>query len=168
MTLDEMAAHLEIQQVLYRYCRGVDRGDAAMIAAVYHPGAIDNHGAWTGPGQSFGDYLVPNMDKVPLVGQHHITNIMVELAGDSAQVESYFIAFHPEEANGTPRLSLVGGRYLDRFEKRDGAWLIADRVVVLDVTRVLDRMNDWPGAPYFPAGGRRGADPSADHFSSRG
>lgn len=166
MTLDEIAAHLEIQQVLYRYCRGVDRGDAAMIAAVYHEGAIDNHGAWRGPGRSFGDYLVPGMDKVDLIGQHHITNVLIELSGDTAQVESYFMALHPETANDAARLSFVGGRYLDRFEKREGRWLIADRVVVLDATRVLERMNDWPGAAYFPTGARRGDDASAGHFGT--
>lgn len=167
MTLDEITAHLEIQQVLYRYCRGVDRGDAAMIAGVYHPGAIDNHGAWKGLGSDFGAYLVPAMDKVALVGQHHITNILIELTGSSAAVESYFLAFHPENVGDTARLTLVGGRYLDRFELRDGAWLIADRVVVLDVTRVLDRMNDWPGAAYFPAGGRRERDPSAASVTTK-
>ncbi|BCW90950.1 hypothetical protein sos41_41260 [Alphaproteobacteria bacterium SO-S41] len=161
MTLDEISAHLEIQQVLYRYCRGVDRGDAEMIAGVYHPDAIDNHGAWKGRGIDFGAYLVPAMDKVPLIGQHHITNILIELSGEHADVESYFVAFHPENAGDTARLALVGGRYLDRFELRNGVWLIADRVVVLDVTRVLDHMNDWPGAAYFPAGGRRERDPSA-------
>lgn len=168
MTLDEIAAHIEIRQALYRYCRGVDRGDAAMIAGVYHEGAIDNHGAWRGEGRAFGDYLVPNMDKTPLIGQHHITNVLIELAGETAHVESYFIAFHPEQAEGGPRLSFVGGRYLDRFERRGGAWLIADRVVALDVTRVLERMNDWPGAAYFPAGARREADASAGHFPGRG
>ncbi|MDB5446065.1 MAG: hypothetical protein JWQ97_1382, partial [Phenylobacterium sp.] len=35
MGLEELAAHIEIQQVLYRYCRGVDRGDVALLASVY-------------------------------------------------------------------------------------------------------------------------------------
>jgi hypothetical protein len=33
--------------------------------------------------------------------------------------------------HGTP-LSMGGGRYLDRFEKRDGRWAIAARVCVRD------------------------------------
>lgn len=161
MTLEEMAAHLEIQQVLYRYCRGVDRGDPELIASVYHADAIDNHGAWKGKGRDFGAYLVPAMDAVPLVGQHHITNALINVKGETADVESYFVAFHPENTADAPRLVLVGGRYIDRFERRDGKWLIADRVVVLDVTRTLNGMNDWIGAGYFPAGGRRDRDPSA-------
>lgn len=161
MDLEEISAHLQIQQVLFRYCRGVDRGDTGLIASVYHADAVDAHGAWTGPGREFAAYLVPNMDQVPLIGQHHITNILIERVGDQAEVESYFIAFHPEATEAGPAHALVCGRYLDRFERRDGVWLIADRRVVLDVARALDRAPDWRGAAYFPAGGRRQDDPSA-------
>ena len=86
MTPDEALAHIEIQQVIYRYCRGVDRGDAALIASVYHDDAMDHHGAWQGRGKDFGDYLVPAMDGSPLSSQHHITNSLIEVAGDTARV----------------------------------------------------------------------------------
>jgi len=166
MTLEQLAAHVEIQQVLYRYCRGVDRGDPALIASVYHPGAIDHHGAWTGPGQDFGAYLVPAMDQAPLIGQHHITNALIEVDGETARVESYFVAFHPEnDAGGRARHVLVGGRYLDQFARRDGAWKITERRVVLDLSRPLERVEGWAGAAYFPAGARREADPSSGLFS---
>jgi hypothetical protein len=164
MGLDELTAHIEIQQVLYRYCRGVDRGDAAMIASVYHPEAIDRHGSWSGLGKDFGGYLVPNMDATPLIGQHHITNTLIQVHGDEAEVESYFVAFHPETRDSGPAHAVVCGRYLDRFAKRGGAWLIADRQVVIDVSRAPAREVDWPGAGFFPAGGRRETDPSATHF----
>ena len=165
MDLSELSAHVEIQQVLYRYCRGVDRGDAAMISSVYHPDAVDRHGAWTGPGREFGDFLVPNMDRTPLAGQHHITNSLIELRGGEARVESYFVAFHPETRAEGAALALVCGRYLDRFAYRDGVWLIANRQVVVDVSRALEREADWPGAAHFPAGARREADPSSGHFA---
>lgn len=165
MTLEDLSAHAEIQQVLYRYCRGVDRGDAEAIAAVYHPGAVDHHGAWEGEGRTFGAYLVPAMDRVPLVGQHHITNVLIELAGAAAAVESYFVAFHPDQGADGPRHILVAGRYLDRFELRDGRWLIAERRVVIDVSRPLDATANWVGAAGFPAGARRDADPSAAFFA---
>lgn len=45
MTPGEISAHIEIQQVLFRYCRGVDRGDKELLRSVYHPGATDNHGS---------------------------------------------------------------------------------------------------------------------------
>jgi ketosteroid isomerase-like protein len=166
MTPEDAAAHIEIQQVIFRYCRGVDRGDAALIASVYHPDAVDEHGAWRGLGREFGDYLVPAMDQTPLVSQHHITNSLIALAGDTAQVESYFIAFHGEaDGAGGHRHAQVCGRYLDRFERRDGGWKIAHRQVILDLSRVLATGEAWGGMDHFPHGGRRDADPSWDRFA---
>lgn len=162
MTIEEVAAHIAIQQILYRYCRGVDRGDRALLASVYHDDAIDAHGAWTGLGRDFADYLVPAMDAVPVVGQHHITNMLIDLDGDSANVESAFLALHPESReNGQPGHIFVGGRYLDRFERRAGQWKIASRTVVIDVSQVLEAGRDWAGAANFLSGARREADASA-------
>lgn len=159
MTLEDIAAHLEIRQALYRYCRGVDRGEAEAISTVYHPDAHDSHGCWQGLGRDFAAYLVPAMDAAPLIGQHHITNVLIDLQGDAADVESYFIAFHPQAEESTH--ALVCGRYLDRFERRGGVWAIAGRQVVVDVSRQLDPGRPWPGAAFLPKGGRREADPSS-------
>jgi hypothetical protein len=56
-------------------------------------------------------------------------------------------------------------RYLDRFERRDGRWAIANRVVVLDWEHVFA-----PGRPSTPAsswqrGARGEADPSFSFFA---
>lgn len=167
MTNEDVVAHIEIQQALFRYCRGVDRGDAAMIASVYHDDAIDHHGGWTGRGREFGDYLVPAMDKSTMVGQHHITNAMIVVDGDAADCESYFIAYHTvSHDDGSSGHVFVAGRYLDRFERRGGAWLIAERRVVIDISRPLDPAEPWIGAASFPGGARREADPSANMFAS--
>jgi hypothetical protein len=157
-----LADHLEIQQVLYRYCRAVDRGDAALLKSVYHPGAIDRHGGFEGTGEAFADFLVPSMDTAPRVGQHHITNMIIELDGDRAEVESYFLALHPlaDEAVGCRHVP-VTGRYLDRFERREGRWAIADRTVVLDWSAQPLAWAPWPHHGDYPQGGRREADPSA-------
>lgn len=165
MTSDDIAAHIEIRQVLYRYCRGVDRGDRAMLKSVYHPDAEDDHGSWRGTGTDFADYIVDSMDGAGSASQHHITNVLIELDGDRAAVESYFLALHPYRADGgAERLAFVGGRYLDRFERRDGSWGIARRRVVLDWTREEVPGSGWAAEAYFPRGERRERDPSADLF----
>ena len=165
MSPDEVAAHVEIQQVLFRYCRGVDRGDRAVIASVYHDDANDDHGTWKGRGKDFGEYLVPAMDGSPLSSQHHITNSLIEVDGEVAHSESYFIAFHPLTGeDGRPFHAFVCGRYLDRFALRGGAWKIADRRVVIDIARNLDPGQPWPAAGAFLAGARRDADPSFEWF----
>ncbi len=161
LRIEEISARIEIMDVLYRYCRGVDRGDAALIASVYHDGAIDEHGAWVGQGKDFGGYLVPAMDEAELIGQHHITNAIIEVSGDTAQVESYFLAFHPEKREGGPGHVMVAGRYLDRFELRTGKWAIAHRTVLVDLARSLVSDPEWAGLAHFPRGERREEDLSA-------
>jgi len=165
MSPDTVAAHLEIQQVLYRYCRGVDRGDEAMIASVYHSDGVDQHGPWKGVGRDLAPMVVRHMDQVGAIGQHHITNVLIEVQGEVADVESYYIAFQPEITPNGPGQALTCGRYLDRFERRDGRWLIAEREVVMDVHRAQVGGSPWPGAPGFPAGGRRSRDASAAMFT---
>jgi hypothetical protein len=166
MTQEEIAAHIEIRQVLYRYCRGVDRGDEAMLRSVYHPGATDDHGAWKGMGEDFAAYIVGSMDRQSPGSQHHLTNILIELEQDAANVESYFLALHPYQSpeSGTEKMAFVGGRYLDRFERRNGAWRIAARQVVLDWTRSELSGEAWQAEAAFARPGRRDADPSANLF----
>ena len=136
LDVDDLLAHAAIQQVLMRYCRGVDRGDLALLQSVYHDGAIDRHGQFDGLGVDFAAGLVKSMDAAGTVGQHHITNVLIELDGREANVESYFLALHPAPSEGdAARLAFVGGRYLDRFSCRDGRWAIADRTVILDWSR---------------------------------
>jgi len=162
MTVEDLMAHTEIQKALYRYCRGVDRGDARLICSAYHEDAIDHHGPWTGTGPEFGPHIVAKMDLLPEAGQHHITNILIELDGESARVESYFLVLQPTMDNGHFWLS---GRYLDLFECRNGAWKIADRTVVQDVSKgTTDKA--WPGMSGYPIGGRRQDDPSAGWFQT--
>ena len=162
MKLEDVAAHIEIRQVLYRYCRGVDRGDRQMLKDVYHPDATDDHGTWKGNGRAFADYIVEALDGQDAASQHHITNVLIELHGDEAAVESYFIAFHPHGQPGeAPGMAFVGGRYLDRFERRDGCWRIARRQVVLDWTREALPGEAWAAQDHFARGARRESDPSA-------
>lgn len=136
-----------------------------MVESVYHPDAIDNHGSWKGRGADFAREVVAQFDRSRNIGQHHITNIVIERDGDRARVESYFIAFNPDAPDGPDAVALVGGRYLDLFERRVGRWLIARRDVVLDVTRESIPGRPWPGHRYFHAGARGTGDPSRNFFA---
>jgi hypothetical protein len=163
MDLDDVMAELSIRRVLVQYCRGVDRGDLELLKGVYHPDATDDHGNFKGLGWDFAEALVPDMDRSSLSSQHHVTNVWIEREGDRAQVESYFYALHPvyDRKEARELHALAGGRYLDRFEKRDGAWKIADRRVVIDWTRRSLPGEDWALESVFELiGGRREADPS--------
>jgi hypothetical protein len=168
MKIEDLLARAEIHSVLMRYCRAVDRGDVELLRSVYHAGATDHHGTFHGPGHDFAPYIVSKMDPVDLEGQHHITNILIDLDGDSAKVESYFLAVHPY-LDGEQRsvLGLIGGRYLDDFARIDQRWAIAERRVVLDWSRERLDGPEWPGAIAYPQAARRDADPSFGFFHAR-
>lgn len=164
MQIEQLADTIAIQQLLYRYCRGVDRGDRALIASVYHADARDDHGGFKGLGSDFANWIVDAMDQNRMIGQHHITNMLIEVDGDVAHGESYFLAFHPDAVIagegdvGGEGLSFSGGRYLDRFEKRGGAWRIADRRVVFDWSRAPEPPSPWSAATGALHGARRADD----------
>ncbi|NQV22698.1 MAG: nuclear transport factor 2 family protein [Rhodospirillales bacterium] len=137
--LDELRARMEITDVLHLYCRAIDRVELDLLADVYHPGAIDEHGVYNGDAEGFVESL-----KAALAGptsrfrmmQHSISNIMIERTGDSAKVQSHFRAYHRREDKSGKWDEALGGRYLDKFERRDGAWKIAHRVCVYDWSRI--------------------------------
>lgn len=171
MDLATISAHLEIRQALVRYCRGVDRGDEDLILSAYHPGAMDRHGTLhDAPAEEFARYVVARFDKPGIVGQHHITNTHIELHGDTALVESYFLGFRPSAnaATGEDELVPLGGRYLDRFEKREAGWRIAERTVVVDWFRKALTKDEIRREDRLPLPGRREKDPSDAFFRSAG
>jgi hypothetical protein len=166
LDVEELIARTEIMDVLYRYCRAVDRGDVHELRLTYHPDGTDTHGSFDGLGTDFAPYIVDKMDAAELLGQHHITNAIIELDGDQARVESYFLAVQPyNDADGRHLLGLIGGRYLDVFARRAGRWAVARRTVVLDWSRAEIAGDDWPGQLAYPLAGRRGDDPSAGFFT---
>jgi ketosteroid isomerase-like protein len=120
----------DIYEALLRYCRGVDRGDDAMIASAYHDDGIDDHGFWKGLGSDFAPFINDVLTKYRST-MHMINNVLIELDGDTAYVESYVESVHEVG----DRYDTVHGRYLDRFERRNGQWKIAHRVVVRDLHR---------------------------------
>jgi SnoaL-like domain len=67
---------------------------------------------------------------------HFISNILIDLHGDEADVESYHIAVVVRDEDSGQTQSRIGGRYLDKFAYRDGRWAIAERSVVFDWSRV--------------------------------
>jgi hypothetical protein len=117
----------DIVACLYRYARGVDRADRALMRSAYHADGFDDHGVMRGTADAFVDWALDFHGRQQTRHQHIITNISIDLDGDRAHVESYYI-FWGENVSGPPTLAF--GRYVDRFERRAGLWAIAYRVCV--------------------------------------
>lgn len=129
-TVRELQDRQAILDCLMNYSRGVDRLDRDLLLSCYHPGAIDDHGMFVGDREEFADWVVGMHGATHLSHQHCLLNHTCELDGDVAHTETYYM-FVGMNREGTP-LSMSGGRYLDRFERRDGRWAIAARVCVRD------------------------------------
>ncbi len=157
--LDDLISRQEIYEVLTRYCRGVDRCDTELIRSVYHDDSTDNHGMFHGRGVDFAPWIV-NWERENIRQcQHIIGNFSCDLQGDTAFTETYCISFSEDM---TGRNATVYNRYIDRFERRNGEWKIADRLVVLDLTRTDNAsppFGDIPGWD-FTWGVRDRGDPS--------
>lgn len=128
--LEELLDREAIRECLVRYCRGLDRGDLDMARSAYHEDARDDHLAYIGSGHGLVEWADEVHRSTWESHQHYVTNISIELDGDTAHTETYyFVAGRP---TGTFDVSLVGGRYIDRFERRAGDWKIAARVCTLE------------------------------------
>ena len=82
---------------------------------------------------SAGGFITQALERLRAGGRrvHAISNILIELHGDAAAVESSFLALQQTAAAATLETFLCG-RYVDRFERRGGQWRVAHRTVVYD------------------------------------
>ncbi|MFJ8019452.1 nuclear transport factor 2 family protein [Streptomyces sp. NPDC096311] len=125
--LDERA----ITKVIQRFCRGADRFDGDLVRSAFHEDATADYGkVFSGPAQELGSAEKLEALHAPTWTnhQHFVTNIDIDLDGDTAHVETYMLGvFRRVDGGG---LDVSGGRYVDRFERRNGEWRIAHRVNV--------------------------------------
>jgi hypothetical protein len=133
--LRDLLDRAAIREVLVRYCRAADRCDEKLLRSCYHSDALDRHGRFAGSAGDFASWVVQVQRTTSITTQHAVSNVVIELEGDVAWVESAFMATHIRPAGdgfGEPFVDTFWGRYVDRFEKRDDIWAIASREVVHD------------------------------------
>jgi hypothetical protein len=132
-----------IRELVQIYCRAADRHDHALMRSLYHEDAYDDHGSFfKGSAMEFIDML-PEIQKPMAILHHNVTthNIMLDADNpDYAEGETYLIAFHKVKADEeTPGFDvLVGGRYFDKYERRDGVWKFLSRSIDADWVYVSD------------------------------
>ena len=138
--------------LLIRHARGTDRCDEELMRSCYHPDAIDDHGDFKGLGHEFAA-IVAKRRGTPL-GQHALSNMIFDIRGDVAFGET-LVTFHGTKPSG--QLISGFGRYIDRFERRDGEWKIAYRRTTLEGSSDADF--DFSN---FVKGSQDRSDPSYD------
>ena len=152
-----------IRDVVARYCFGTDRCDDDVLRSVYWPDATDSHGVFNGPVHEYIPFASAIADGTDAM-QHFVGSMLIRVTGSTARSESYFFAFMRYRTENGPEDKLVGGRYLDDMEKRDGEWRILRRKVEFDWARELEGSADWSQGMASMLGGMAGRAPD-DHAS---
>lgn len=143
--LDRLLAIQAITDRIHQYSRAVDRLDAELLTDVYWPDGTDDHGVFCGTATEYVEWVMRYVGA--WISTHHDNgNVMVDLQGDIAFVESHWTGWYrlPHDSGYADYVSC--GRYLDRFERRSGVWRIAHRTCLSDWSRTTIQQ----GAPRPP------------------
>lgn len=144
----ELAAREAIRDCLHLYARGIDRCDAGLLRAVFWPEATIDTGGGPRTVEDFVAGSVQALQSLWESVQHIVGNVLIRLSADgaAAAVEAMSYGYHCSA--GERRDLIIAGRYVDRFERRDGEWRIARRVVVTDWFRHYPDSGDWAATPW--------------------
>lgn len=144
-----------------RYCRGCDRRDFALIRSLFHDDATDDHGPmFRGDVEAFVAWLGGSLEPWELTS-HSISNSLFVVQGDRAEGETYIAAYHRTQPPQRREYNYFG-RYIDRYERRNGQWKILHRACVLDHghVREVDEAVFREFSTYTVAGTADSHDPS--------
>jgi hypothetical protein len=122
--LERLLHRQEILDCLIRFSRGMDRFDRELFLSAFHPDAVIAAGDFVGGPAALYEWASDLHEQGQTSTQHQLLNHTCDLGGDVAHTETYYLfaARNRDETNW-----LAGGRYVDRLERRDGAWRIALR-----------------------------------------
>jgi hypothetical protein len=121
--LQRLLDRQEIIDCLSNMARAADRMDRELFLSGMHSDCINSAGPFVGYPEELYDWSEELQKDAYTTTLHKLLNHSFDFDGDTAHVETYyFFVGCTGESN-----ILAGGRYVDRFEKRDGVWGMAMR-----------------------------------------
>ncbi|MFH8381568.1 nuclear transport factor 2 family protein [Kitasatospora sp. NPDC018058] len=140
--LDPASSHRAIENLIARYAELVDDGDFAglgdLLADATFTGSAEPVSGREAIERMFRETLIVYADGTPRT-QHVVTNVAIEVdeRAGTAVSRSYVTVLQalPE----LPLQVIAGGRYHDRFERRDGRWRFVKRRVRVNLVGDLSR-----------------------------
>ena len=169
-TLEILIDREAIRDVITRVARGEDRRHEGLLRSAYWPDATIDFGVMQGGFEEYLTWCVPGSPDIP-VTQHSLSQTMISLRGDKAKTETYVRSYHRVKAPGGERDTAMGGRYLDKLEKRDGEWRITARIMIydwdMDLGEAVDLSKGLMGMPFLSANpiGKNPGDASEAFFA---
>ena len=126
--LQELAEKAAIRELMTRYARSNDRRDFDSMTSTFTADAYASYGDWERQGvENIVGRLAYNR---PHRATHFLGDQDIRIDGDSAEVETYAIAYSRVE--GTESMRMSGLRYQDKMVRQDGQWLVRHRVLLTD------------------------------------
>jgi len=130
--LEQLVSKQALSELVAAYSRAADRCDEDALAALFHPGSEIDSGVIRAEARQFAHEFVAWVREHSAGLSHAVCSSWFELRGDAAVGETYVVAlcrFVEKHGGGQ---ALTFGRYLDRFERRDGRWKFSERRFVVD------------------------------------
>jgi 3-phenylpropionate/cinnamic acid dioxygenase small subunit len=140
--VDPPSSYRAIENLIATYAELVDDGDFAgvgsLLADATFSGGTAPVGGRDAIERSFHDTLIVYADGTPRT-RHVTTNLIIEVDEEegTAASRSYFTAM--QALPDLPLQPIAGGRYHDRFERRDGRWRFVERRVHVDLIGDVSR-----------------------------
>src|SRR3954452_1436055 len=162
-TVDELVAKQAITDVIYTYCRALDRMDWDLALTVWHADGTADYGAhmYQGTGAGFVEW-VWTQHAAMMGHSHQITNVLIEVDGDHAASEAYVTATLRLDRDASAQAAEIvsRGRYVDTWSRREGRWAIDRRRFVEDFTSTYVVSAMEPGDAAHRSSRRDRDDPS--------
>jgi hypothetical protein len=135
--LERLLTRQDITDCLTRFCRGIDRFDRDLFLSAFHPDAQIAAGNFVGGAAALYDWAQTMHQQGQIATQHNLLNNTCDIDGDTAHSETYYLfaARNHDESNW-----IAGGRYFDRFERRDDQWRITLRTNVIEWSGLVPTM----------------------------
>jgi len=155
--LQDVADRQAITDLIYRYCRSVDRLDIPLGHSIWHQDGYAEYGAavYQGNGRGVIDHICAQ-HRHTLHHSHQVANIIIDLDGDRAGSESYVTASLRVRQGEQLKHMMVWGRYIDQWSRRDGRWGLDKRISIRD----FDEVRDATAMYEHDTGRRDRSDPS--------
>jgi hypothetical protein len=127
-SLTALTAKQDITEAIYKYCKSMDKIDRALGLSLWHADGTVDYGELF-PGKTGADFIawVSDVHETMVKTSHQMTNILIDLTGDTATSESWVTAVLRMEVEGVMIDRVIRGRYLDRWSKREGRWALDHR-----------------------------------------
>jgi len=127
----------QIRALAYEYTFRLDGGDFAGVAELLGEGELRMSAAGMDEQAMRGREEIERFYADQVVTyegdprtRHLISNHVVHVEGESAHANCYFTVLM--KPPGQPIQTVVCGRYLDRFERRAGAWRFTEKTIQVD------------------------------------